>query len=49
MTGSIEVGKSADFVLLYRGIVNVNADEVEEAVVTMTILQGDVVFDKVSH
>ena len=29
VTGSIEVGKSADFVLLDRSIVNVNADEVE--------------------
>lgn len=49
ITGSIEVGKSADFVLLDRSIVNVSADAVEKAVVTMTILRGEEVFNGVSR
>ncbi len=44
VTGSIEVGKSADFVLLDRDIVNANAAQIESAKVIMTILQGEVVF-----
>jgi len=48
-TGSIEIGKSADFVLLDRSIVSLNADEIEKALVVMTILQGEVVFDQVNH
>ncbi len=49
VTGSIEVGKSADFVLLDRSIANIDANDVEEAMVTMTILQGEVVFDRASQ
>lgn len=44
VTGSIEVGKSADFVLLDRNIVNANANQIESARVIMTILQGEKVF-----
>jgi predicted amidohydrolase YtcJ len=44
VTGSIEVGKSADFILLNRNIVNANANQIESAEVIMTILQGEVVF-----
>jgi predicted amidohydrolase YtcJ len=46
VTGSIEVGKSADFVLLDRAIVNASADQIESAKVIMTILQGEVVFGR---
>jgi predicted amidohydrolase YtcJ len=46
VTGSIEVGKSADFVLLDSSIVNANADRIESVKVIMTILQGEVVFGR---
>lgn len=46
VTGSIEVGKSADVVLLDRNIINANASEIESTKVIMTILQGNRVFDQ---
>jgi predicted amidohydrolase YtcJ len=46
VTGSIEVGKSADLVLLDSSIVNANADRIESIKVVMTILQGEVVFGR---
>jgi predicted amidohydrolase YtcJ len=46
ITGSIQVGKSADFVLLDKSIVNANVDQIESAKVIMTILQGEVVFGR---
>ena len=44
VTGSIEVGKSADLILLDRNIVKANASQIESARVLMTIVQGEVVF-----
>ncbi|MEM6986436.1 MAG: amidohydrolase [Pseudomonadota bacterium] len=45
VTGSIEIGKSADFVVLDRSILDADSDQVEDAVVEMTMLQGELVFD----
>jgi predicted amidohydrolase YtcJ len=44
VTGSIEAGKSADFVLLDRNIVKAKPSQIESASVIMTILQGKKVF-----
>ncbi len=44
VTGSIETGKSADFVLLDRNIVKAKPSQIESASVIMTILQGEKVF-----
>lgn len=46
VTGSIEVGKSADFVLLDRNIVIASPGQIESARVIMTILQGERVFEQ---
>jgi predicted amidohydrolase YtcJ len=44
VTGSIEVGKSADIVILDRNILDKEANEIANAQVTHTILQGDIVY-----
>jgi hypothetical protein len=44
VTGSIETGKSADFVLLDRNIVKAKPSQIDSASVIMTILQGEKVF-----
>ena len=43
-TGSIEVGKSADFIVLDRNIFQVPADEISETKVLSTIVSGQVVY-----
>ncbi|MFA0015604.1 amidohydrolase [Vibrio lentus] len=45
VTGSIEVGKSADFAILDRDITTVSARQIAKTQVLMTVLQGDVVYD----
>ena len=40
ITGSIEVGKSADLIVLDRNLFEVPADEVDQAKVLLTILLG---------
>ncbi len=45
ITGSIEVGKSADFAILERDITNLSANEIADTKILMTLLQGNVVFD----
>ncbi len=45
ITGSIEVGKSADFVVLARDISTLKADDIADTEILMTILQGKTVFD----
>lgn len=42
--GSIEVGKAADFTIFSKDILTVNEDEILDAVVMMTIVDGEVVF-----
>ena len=44
ITGSIEVGKSADFVALDRDKTRANASSIERAEVLATILRGKVVY-----
>lgn len=46
ITGSIEVGKSADMVLLNEDITKMSADKIPNAKVLMTVLQGEVVYHK---
>ncbi|MBJ8103677.1 MULTISPECIES: amidohydrolase [Bacillus cereus group] len=46
ITGSIEVGKSADMVLLNEDITKMNADKIPNAKVLVTVLQGEIVYHK---
>lgn len=46
VTGSIEVGKSADIVILDRNILGKKARDIAIAQVTHTILQGEVVYER---
>ncbi|WP_016792481.1 amidohydrolase family protein [Vibrio cyclitrophicus] len=46
ITGSIEVGKSADFAILDRDITTVSARQIAKTQVLMTVLRGDVVYEK---
>ncbi|MDE1348540.1 amidohydrolase [Vibrio aestuarianus] len=45
ITGSIAVGKSADFAILERDITRLSADDIAATEILMTVLQGDIVFD----
>ncbi|MEZ8823959.1 amidohydrolase [Vibrio amylolyticus] len=45
ITGSIEVGKSADFVVLGQDITRLSPNDIAQTDILMTILQGKVVFD----
>lgn len=45
ITGSIDVGKSADFAVLSRDITLLPPDEIKAAEVWMTIVRGEVVFE----
>ncbi|MGF1680165.1 amidohydrolase [Photobacterium minamisatsumaniensis] len=45
ITGSISVGKSADFAILDQDITHLSADDIAETEILMTILQGAIVFD----
>lgn len=45
ITGSIEVGKSADFVILDKDIRTMKPKNIPNAFVMLTMLQGEVVFD----
>ena len=42
--GSIEVGKSADMVVLDRNLFDIPVDQISEAQVVMTIFEGKLVF-----
>lgn len=44
-TGSIELGKNADFVILDTDLMKCNADEILKTKVYKTVLGGDLVFD----
>ena len=44
VTGSIEVGKSADFAILNKDITTVSARQIAKTQVLMTVLRGDVVY-----
>ena len=45
ITGSIEVGKEADFAILENDITKMRIDKIADTKILMTMLQGDVVFD----
>jgi predicted amidohydrolase YtcJ len=45
--GSLEAGKLADFVVLDRDPLTVRPEAVRDAVVQMTVVGGDVVFERV--
>ena len=45
-TGSLEPGKLADFLLLWRDIMKVAAEEIPGARVTLTVLGGEIVFSE---
>jgi hypothetical protein len=44
-TGSIEVGKSADLVVLDKNIFELQVDEIHTAQVILTMFQGEVIYD----
>jgi len=44
ITGSIEVGKSADFAILSRDITQLSPEQIKATEVWMTVVQGDVVY-----
>jgi predicted amidohydrolase YtcJ len=44
--GSIEVGKLADFTVLSQDIMSIPASEIPETVCSMTVIGGEVVFDR---
>ncbi|ALQ69065.1 amidohydrolase [Bacillus thuringiensis] len=46
ITGSIEVGKSADMILLNEDITKMSADKIPNAKVLVTVLQGEIVYHK---
>ncbi|CAM4398181.1 urease [Bacillus manliponensis] len=46
ITGSIEVGKSADIVVLNADITEMSEEKIPNAKVLMTVLQGEVVYSK---
>ncbi len=49
ITGSIEVGKSADFAILDRDITTVSARQIAKTQVLMTVLRGDMVYNSTMH
>lgn len=46
ITGSLEVGKAADFVVVDQNIFEVNTQNIAETQVLKTVLEGEVVFQK---
>jgi predicted amidohydrolase YtcJ len=45
ITGSIEIGKSADFAILSKDIVKLSPQQIKKTEVLMTILQGEIVYN----
>lgn len=44
--GSLEVGKLADFVVLSENIIKINPADIKNVAVNMTVVGGEIVFDK---
>ena len=49
ITGSIDLGKSADFAIIDKNITRLPIEEIVYAEVIMTVLRGEVVFDANDH
>ena len=47
-TGSIEVGKMADFIVLDRNLIRIPAEQVADIKVLQTVVGGRVVFEAAS-
>ncbi len=45
ITGSLQMGKSADFAIVEQDITQIPVDQIAETEILMTVLQGEVVFD----
>ena len=45
-TGTIEVGKSADFIVINQNILEVPANKIYKTKVLRTVLQGKTVFER---
>lgn len=45
-TGTLEVGKSADLVVLDKNLFEVRAEEIHKARVMQTLIEGEIVFDR---
>lgn len=45
VTGSLKVGKAADFVILSKDITKLSAEHIQKTQIYTTVLMGDVVFD----
>ncbi|UTV29657.1 amidohydrolase [Photobacterium atrarenae] len=45
ITGSLEIGKSADLVFLAQDITRLPIDAIPETPILMTVLQGDIIYD----
>lgn len=44
--GNIEVGKSADIIVLDRNLFEVGPKEIHDTMVELTVMQGDIVYDQ---
>ena len=44
--GTIEVGKNADFVVIEKDIYEIDPDEIKTTKVDMTVLGGEIVFER---
>ena len=44
--GTIEVGKNADFVVLEKNIYEIDPDEIKVTQVDMTVLGGEIVYER---
>ena len=45
IVGSIEVGKSADLIVLDRNLFEIPAEEINEALIELTLFDGEVVYE----
>ena len=45
VTGSIETGKSADFIVINQNLLEIPAEKIHETKVLQTVLQGKTVYE----